>query len=148
MAQPRTVMLDLDRTVRLATDSSLSAQKYQSVYDVSRFQYLSWQASRKPQISLESTPVSYERYMTQRYLSDEDIDVYRQQRMFYSQAGINATQVMERWGGQFYGSTQLGYLRTFGEQNQGNRRLRDEAAVRGKILKVSRLSDLWTGGEG
>ena len=25
---------------------------------------------------------------------------------------------MERWGGQFYGSTQFGYLRTFGEQNQ------------------------------
>ena len=38
-------------------------------------------------------------------------------------------------------------LDAFGEQNQGNRRLRDEAAVRGKILKVSRLSDLWTGGE-
>ena len=32
-------------------------------------------------------------------------------------------------------------LDAFGEQNQGNR------AVRGKILKVSRLSDLWTGGE-
>jgi outer membrane protein TolC len=38
--------------------------------------------------------------------------------MFYSQAGISATQTMERWGGQFYGSTQLGYLRTFGDQNQ------------------------------
>jgi hypothetical protein len=60
----------------------------------------------------------YERYMTQRYISDEDIDVYRQQRMFYSQVGITATQIMERWGGQFYGSTQLGYLRTFGDQNQ------------------------------
>lgn len=56
--------------------------------------------------------------MTQRYLSIEDIDVYRQQRLFYSQAGITATQTMERWGGQFYGSTQFGYLRTFGEQNQ------------------------------
>ena len=60
----------------------------------------------------------YERYMTQRYLSLEDVDVYRQQRMFYSQVGITATQTMERWGGQFYGSTQLGYLRTFGDQNQ------------------------------
>ena len=112
------VMLDLDRTVRLATDSSLAAQKYQSVYDASRYQYLSWQASRKPQFALESTPVMYERYMTQRYLSMEDIDVYRQQRMLYSQAGITATQTMERWGGHFYGSTQLGYLRTFGDQNQ------------------------------
>ena len=71
------VVLDLDRTVLLATDSSLSAQKYQSVYNASRYQYQSWQSSRKPQFSLESTPVMYERYMTQRYLSSEDIDVYR-----------------------------------------------------------------------
>jgi hypothetical protein len=116
-AQQR-VVLDLDRTVQLATDSSLSARKYQSVYNASRYQYLSWQASRKTQLSLQSTPVMYERYMTQRYLSDEDIDVYRQQRMFYSQAGITATQNVESWGGYFYGSTQLGFLRTFGEQNQ------------------------------
>lgn len=116
-AQQR-VVLDLDRTVRLATDSSLSAQRYQSVYNVSRYQYLSWQASRKPQFALESTPAMYQRYMTQRYLSAEDIDEYRQQRTFYSQAGITATQTMEPWGGQFYGSTQLGYLRTFGDQNQ------------------------------
>ena len=112
------VVLDLDRTVRLATDSSLSAQKNQSVYDASRYRYLSWQASRKPQFALESTPAMYQRYMTQRYLSYEDIDEYRQQRLFYSQAGITATQTMERWGGHFYGSTQFGYLRTFGEQNQ------------------------------
>ena len=112
------VTLDLDRTVRLATDSTLAAQKYQSTYNASRYQYLSWQATRKPQFSLNSTPVMYERYMTQRYLSMEDIDVYRQQRMLYSQAGISATQTMERWGGEFYGSTQLGYLRTFGDQNQ------------------------------
>ncbi len=112
------VVLDLDRTVRLATDSSLSAQKYQSVYNVSRYKYLSWRASRKIQFSLESTPVMYERYMTRRYLSNEDIDVYRQQRMFYSQAGITATQIIEPLGGHIYGSTQLGFLRTFGDQNQ------------------------------
>lgn len=117
IAQQR-VTLDLDRTVRLATDSSLSVQKYQSVYDVSRYQYLSWQASRKPQLSLESTPVSYQRYMTQRYLSAEDRDVYRQQRMFYSQAGIYATQTMESWGGEFYGSTQLGFLRSLGDDDK------------------------------
>ncbi len=38
-------------------------------------------------------------------------------------------------------------LSAFGELNQGNRRLRDEAAVRGKILPVRRLCELWTGGE-
>ena len=98
------VVLDLDRTVRLATDSSLSVQKYQNVFYASQHRYLSWMASRKPQLLLESTPVKYERYMTQRYISYEDIDEYRQQRLLYSQAGINATQTMEPWGGQYDGT--------------------------------------------
>lgn len=116
MAQ-RSVRLDLERTISLATDSSLSVQKYQSVYDASLFNYLSWQASRKVQISLQSTPIQYERYFIQRYVSEADVDVYRTQRRFYSQAGIHAEQPMEAWGGSFYGSTQLGYLRTFGDVN-------------------------------
>ena len=38
-------------------------------------------------------------------------------------------------------------LTDFGELNQINRRLRDEAAAQGKLLTLDRLSDLWTGGE-
>lgn len=117
-AAAQTVVLDLDHTVSLATGSSIPAQMYQSLYDASRYEFLSWQASRKPQFMLESTPVMYERYMTQRYLSVEDVDVYRQQRYFYSQAGITASQIFEPLGGQFYGSTQLGWLRTFGDDSQ------------------------------
>ena len=110
----RKVRLDLDRTISLATDSSYTAQKYQSVYDASLFSYLSWEASRKVQISLESTPLQYERYMTKRYVSEEDIDIYRKQQMLYAQAGIHAEQPIEWLGGTLYGSTELGYLRTFG----------------------------------
>jgi outer membrane protein TolC len=112
-----TVRLDLDRTISLATDSSYSAQKYQSVYDASLFNFLSWQASRKVQISLESSPVQYERYITQRYVSEDDVDIYREQRMLYSQAGIHAEQPIEMLGGSLYGSTQLGYMRTFGNSS-------------------------------
>lgn len=116
-AAAQTVVLDIDRTVSLATGASIQAQKYQSLYEASRFEFLSWKASRKPQFMLESTPVMYERYMTQRYLSVEDVDVYRQQRYLFSQAGITATQVFEPLGGQFYGSTQLGWLNTFNDGN-------------------------------
>ena len=38
-------------------------------------------------------------------------------------------------------------LDTFGLLNEGNRRLRDEAAAQGKLLPLDRLSDLWTGGD-
>ena len=116
-AQQR-VVLDLERTVKLAADSTLAAQRYRSNYDVSRYQYLAWQASRKPQFSLESTPLMFQRDMTQRYLSVEDVDVYRQQSLLYSQFGVAATQIFEPLGGQFYASSQLGILRTLGEYGQ------------------------------
>lgn len=112
------VVLDMERTVQLAIDSSLTAQIQRSQYDISRYQYLAWEASRKPQFMLEATPLSYERYMTRRYLSTEDRDEYRMQRYFYSQGGITATQLFEPLGGYFYGASQLGYLRTFGDQDQ------------------------------
>ena len=38
-------------------------------------------------------------------------------------------------------------LDTFGELNQGNRSLRDEAQRQGKLLPFDRLSELWTGGD-
>ena len=117
-AAAQTVVLDIDQTMSLATGGSVSAQQYRSQYDVSRYAFLSWEASRKPQFLLESTPVMYERYMTRRYLSVEDIDVYRQQRYLYSQWGITATQEFGPLGGQFYGSTQLGWLQTFGDGSQ------------------------------
>ena len=109
------VTLDLDRTIRLATDSSLAAQKYHSVYDAARYQYLSWMASRKPQVSLKGTPLQYEQYIAQRYLSEENRDIYREQKLLIAKGGINVEQVMEPWGGTFYGNTALGYMKTFGE---------------------------------
>lgn len=110
----RQVTLDLNRTVALATDSSLTAEKYRSVLDTYRFSFLAWQASRKPQITLDATPLQYEQYMVQRYISDEDRDTYREQQMLYSEAAVGMTQDIEALGGTLYASTGLGFLHTFG----------------------------------
>lgn len=114
----QTVRLDLDRTLQLAKDSSLVVRRYLSEYDVSRYNYLSWKASRLPQLSLESTPLQFERYMTRRYLSEQDVDTYRQQRYIYSEAGVTASQAVSPLGGEFYVTSQLGYMRTFGSTGQ------------------------------
>ena len=110
----RKATLDLNRTVALATDSSLTAEKYRSVLDTYRFSFLAWQASRKPQITLDATPLQYEQYMVQRYISDEDRDTYREQQMLYSEAAVGMTQDIEALGGTLYASTGLGFLHTFG----------------------------------
>ena len=51
------VTLDMDRIVTMSTNSSMSAELHRSVYEESRYKWLEWQASRKPQITLETTPV-------------------------------------------------------------------------------------------
>ena len=112
------VRLDLERTLQLAKDSSLVVRRYLSEYDISRYNYLSWKASRLPQFSLESTPLQFERYMTRRYLSDQDVDIYREQKYIYSEAGITARQAVAPLGGEFYMTSQMGYMRTFGDTGQ------------------------------
>jgi len=114
----RQVRLDILRTMELATDSSLSSDRYRSVYDQAKWNYEAYLATRKPQISLVSTPLEYDHYMVQRYLSDEDRDVYRQQRKLYSSASVQATQDIEALGGTLYGNAGVSFLRSFGAYNE------------------------------
>ncbi len=117
MAQT-TVRLDLERTVELATDSSLTADRYRSVFHEARYTWLSWMAGRKLQLELNATPLNFEQLMTQRYISDTDNDEYRQQKRLLSSASVQAQQVMEPWGGSFYASTGLAYLGNYGDFTQ------------------------------
>lgn len=116
----RSVTLDLESTIALATDSSLTAEQFRNELTSNRMAYLVWEAGRKPQISLESTPLEYERYMVQRYLSNEDRDAYREQQMIFSEAAVSLTQDIEALGGQLYAITGLGLLHTFGSGNDYN----------------------------
>ena len=114
----QSVRLDLERAFQLATDSSVTADRYRSVFQEAHYTWLSWMAGRKPQIDLTSTPLQYEQYMTQRYVSDTDNDEYREQKRFLSSANLQVQQIMERWGGSFYASTGLAYLGNYGDYIQ------------------------------
>jgi len=108
------VTLTLDRTIELANDSSLMAFRYRNMYQSSYWQYKSYRAGRLPSMSLSLTPASYNRYMTQRYDSEQNIDVFRQQQMFSASAGLTVQQNFDLLGGTFYLETDLEYMRNFG----------------------------------
>lgn len=114
----QSVKLDLERTFQLATDSSLTADRYRSVFQEAHYAWLSWMAGRKPQIGLSTTPLQYEQFMVQRYISNTDNDEYREQKRLLSSVNLQAQQVMERWGGSFYASTGLSYLGNYGDYDQ------------------------------
>lgn len=109
--------LDLKRTIALANDSSLSAFRYQNMYLSGYWEYRSYKAARLPSLSLNLTPAQYYRYITQRYDSQADVDVYREQQMFSATAGLSLVQNFDLLGGTFYVDTQLDYLRNFGDVN-------------------------------
>ncbi|MDE5665176.1 MAG: TolC family protein [Duncaniella sp.] len=108
------IELTLDKVIELANDSSLMAFRYRNMYQANYWQYVSFRADRLPSLSLTATPAKYYRYMTQRYDSEQNIDVFRQQQMFSASAGLEVTQNFDLLGGSFYLETDLEYMRNFG----------------------------------
>lgn len=109
------VRLDLKRTIRLANDSSLTAFRYQHMYLSGYWAYRTYKANRLPSLTLNLMPAQYYRYITQRYDSNTDADVYRQQQMFSAGGGLSIRQNLDLTGGTFYIDSDLEYLRNFGE---------------------------------
>ena len=110
----QTVTLDLQRTIELANDSSLSAFRYQNMYLSGYWQYRTYKANRLPSLTLNLMPAQYYRYITQRYDSNTDTDVYREQQMFSAGGGLSIQQNFDLLGGTFYIDSDLDYMRNFG----------------------------------
>ena len=98
----------------MANDSSLSAFRYQNMYLSGYWEYRSYKAARLPSLTLNITPAQYYRYITQRYDSEQNLDVYREQQMYSANAGLSVEQNFDLLGGTFYIDTELDYMRNFG----------------------------------
>ena len=108
--------LTLEQTITLAADSSLDAFRYKNMYLAGYWEYRTYKAGRLPSLTLNLTPAQYTRYFTQRYDSEEDIDVFRKQQSFFSGGGLEVKQNFDLLGGTFYLDTDLSYMRYFGDQ--------------------------------
>ena len=111
----QTVKLDLQHTIEIANDSSLSAFRYQNMYLSGYWEFRTYKANRLPSLTLDLTPAKYYRYITQRYDSNEDMDVYREQQMFSAGGGLSIRQNLDWTGGTFYIDSQLDFMRNFGD---------------------------------
>lgn len=109
------VNLTLQRAISIANDSSLQAFRVKNMYQSYYWQYRSFKAERLPSLSLQLTPASYNRYIRQRYDSQENIDVYRAQQMYSASGMLNITQNFDLTGGTFYLETGVEYMRNFGD---------------------------------
>ena len=109
--------LDLQETIRIAADSSLYARKYKNQLESSYWEFRAYKAERLPSLTLNVMPIEYYRYLTKRYDSENDIDVYRQQQVFTSSAALSLTQNFAPLGGYFYATTSLERMRNYGSSD-------------------------------
>ena len=116
-AAGQTIELSLERTIQLAADSSLEAFRCKNLYLSGYWEYRNYKAERLPSLTLNLTPAQYYRDITRRYDSEADLDVYRKQQSFYASGSLNVTQNFDLLGGSFYIDSDLGYMRSFGEQD-------------------------------
>ena len=79
------------------------------------WEYRTYKANRLPSLTLNLMPAQYYRYITQRYDSNTDMDVYREQQMFSAGGGLSVRQNFDLTGGTFYIDSDLEYMRNFGE---------------------------------
>ena len=115
LAAAQSIVLSLDETIRLAADSSLEAFRSKNLYLSGYWEFRNYKAERLPSLTLNLTPAQYYRDITRRYDSEADIDVYRKQQSFYANGSLNITQNFDLLGGSFYIDSDLGYMRSFGE---------------------------------
>ena len=115
--QAQTRKLDLFQCFELASDSSLRAFQVKNSYLSSYWAYRSFKASRLPQMSLNVSPLQYNRSITQRYDYDQNIDVYRTHQSLSSSAGASVSQYVGLTGGTLTVDSDLGYLRNMGESD-------------------------------
>lgn len=114
--QNERITLDLQQTVQLANDSSLSAFRAKNMYMTSYWEHRTFRAERLPSLTLNMTPLRYNRDFTRRYDSEKNIDVYRQQQSLYTYGNLAVQQNLDLTGGTFFIDTELGYIRNFGDQ--------------------------------
>lgn len=110
------VVLDLDKSIEMATDSSLQAFINQNLYLSSYWQFRTFKAGRLPSVTLKTNPIRYNRDFIKRYDSQENIDIFRQQQSLSSSANLSISQNFDLTGGTFYVDSELGYMRGFGDK--------------------------------
>lgn len=111
-------VLNLEQCIRLATDSSLQTFRAKNLYLSDYWAYRTYKAGRLPSVSMQLTPIQYNSNFTKRYDYTENIEVYRLQQSILSSGGLSVSQNFEPTGGTFTLSSDLEYMKYFGENNR------------------------------
>jgi outer membrane protein TolC len=109
-----TQALSLSDVIVLSQKNSVLAIKARHQYLVAYWQYRYFQADYLPYVSLNTTPINFNRTVTQRFDVNQNIDVYLPQRNIHSSANVSLYQRIGLTGGSIFIDSDISRLQNFG----------------------------------
>jgi len=105
--------LSMHEVMLLARKQSLDAYRTKNVFNANYWAYQSYKSGRLPHLNWYLNPVNYNRRMTVRYDSENNIDVYREQQTLSSYTGLSLSQVIAATGGRVFVESDIYRLQNF-----------------------------------
>jgi len=110
------MQLSLNSAIELANDSSIAAFQAQNFFLASFWDYANFEASGKPTLRLNTSPISYNRAINKQFNTVDSSYSYFGQHFLSSSIGLNLNQNIALTGGSLSVNSDLNRLQNFGSQ--------------------------------
>jgi len=114
-SQEDTVSFTLDHVIELASQNSIEAFQIRNMYRASYWEYRYYRADRLPSLTLEATPVDFNRYRSKEYNFDTNEEEYVQRKYLNSDYNLSVSQNVALTGGSFFLQSELGIVKNLGD---------------------------------
>ena len=107
--------LSLDNVIDIASEQSLDAFRNENMYLSSYWEFRYYKADRLPNLSLEATPINYNRSMQKVYNYDENRDEYKSREFLDSELALLLNQNVGLTGGRIFARSELNLSQKLGD---------------------------------
>ena len=109
------INLSLDEVMNLAEERSLEALSARNAFLASYWDFRYYKAGKLPILSLQLNPIEYYNTTTKRYDIENNIELYKEQKIINSYAGLSLSQNLPFSGGSISLNSDLSRLVNFGD---------------------------------
>lgn len=113
-AQSENGTYSLEEVIQLAKENSIPAIRARHQYLLGYWRFRYFRSNYLPIVSLNTTPINFNRTVTQRFDVNQNIDVYLPQRNVQSTANLSLYQRIGLTGGSVFLDSDIGRLQNFG----------------------------------
>ena len=107
--------MSLERVIQLGKTQSVQAILARHTFMAAYWRFRAFKANYLPAISFRTTPINFNRTISQRFDVNRNIDVYLPQRNIHSSANISISQNIGFSGGTIFLGSDIGRLQNFGD---------------------------------